>query len=100
MNHKFFLIFSITFLSLFSYSQDEESNSQIDILRPSKAAFYSAVLPGLGKYITRKRGRYRLFMQQLVFLDIHMILIKKSFGRTEMPTREERQVILMTNIRV
>ena len=54
MNHKFFLIFSITFLSVFSYSQDEKSNSQIDILRPSKAAFYSAVLPGLGQIYNKK----------------------------------------------
>ena len=54
MNHKFFLIFSITFLSVFSYSQEEESNSQIDILRPSKAAFYSAVLPGLGQIYNKK----------------------------------------------
>ena len=54
MNHKFFLIFSITFLSVFSYSQEEEPNSQIDILRPSKAAFYSAVLPGLGQIYNKK----------------------------------------------
>ena len=54
MNHKFFLIFSITFLSVLSYSQDEKSNSQIDILRPSKAAFYSAVLPGLGQIYNKK----------------------------------------------
>ena len=54
MNHKFFLIFSITFLSVFSYSQEEESNIQIDILRPSKAAFYSAVLPGLGQIYNKK----------------------------------------------
>jgi len=54
MNHKFFLIFSITFLSVFSYSQEEEINSQIDILRPSKAAFYSAVLPGLGQIYNKK----------------------------------------------
>ena len=54
MNHKFFLIFSITFLSVFSYSQEEESNSPIDILRPSKAAFYSAVLPGLGQIYNKK----------------------------------------------
>ena len=54
MNNKFFLIFFITFLSLFSYSQEEGSNSQIDILRPSKAAFYSAVLPGLGQIYNKK----------------------------------------------
>ena len=54
MNHKFFLIFSITFLSVFSYSQERGSNSQIDILRPSKAAFYSAVLPGLGQIYNKK----------------------------------------------
>lgn len=54
MNHKFFLIFCIILVSVFSYSQEEESNSQIDILRPSKAAFYSAVLPGLGQIYNKK----------------------------------------------
>ena len=54
MNHKFFLIFSIILVSVFSYSQEEESNSQIDVLRPSKAAFYSAVLPGLGQIYNKK----------------------------------------------
>tara|TARA_B100000886_G_scaffold40374_1_gene24963 strand:- start:801 stop:1331 length:531 start_codon:yes stop_codon:yes gene_type:complete len=54
MNHKFFLIFYLIFFYIFSYSQVEESNSQIDILRPSKAAFYSAVIPGLGQIYNKK----------------------------------------------
>ena len=54
MNHKFFLIFSIILVSVLSYSQEEESNSQIDVLRPSKASFYSAVLPGLGQIYNKK----------------------------------------------
>ena len=99
MNHKFFLIFSITFLSVFSYSQEEESNSQIDILRPSKAAFYSAVLPGLGQIYNKKAWKVPIVYAAIGISGYSYDFNKKSFGRTEMHTREERQVIVMTNIR-
>ena len=36
------------------FSQDEVQKDEIDILRPSKAAFYSAVLPGLGQIYNKK----------------------------------------------
>ena len=36
------------------FSQDEVQKDEIDILRPSKAAFYSAVLPGLGQIYNNK----------------------------------------------
>lgn len=35
-------------------SQEQDKKVEIDILRPSKAAFYSAILPGLGQIYNRK----------------------------------------------
>ena len=36
------------------FSQDEVQKDEIDILKPSKAAFYSAVLPGMGQIYNNK----------------------------------------------
>ena len=74
MQNKFFLIlFIIGFLPLFSFTQNENTETKdgvivdenmvfqdtiarapIDPLRPAKAAFYSAVLPGLGQAYNKK----------------------------------------------
>ena len=62
MNTKLFLILSI-FFHLNIYSQQGSEISDIDIKRekmirdpltPSKAAFYSAVIPGLGQIYTKR----------------------------------------------
>ena len=79
MNHKFFLIFSITFLSVFSYSQEEGSNSQIDILRPSKAAFYSAVLPGLGQIYNKKAWKVPIVFAAIGISGYSYDFNKKKF---------------------
>jgi hypothetical protein len=74
VQNKFFLIlFIIGFLPLFSFAQNENTETKdgvivdenmvfqdtiarapIDPLRPAKAAFYSAVLPGLGQAYNKK----------------------------------------------
>ena len=52
---RIFNIFFLTILiSNYSYSQESERSSNINILRPSKAAFYSAVIPGLGQIYNDK----------------------------------------------
>ena len=72
MQSKFLLIIAFCFLSFLSFSQDENKevikigdseevvldnvvkSKPIDPLAPSKAAFYSAVLPGLGQAYNKK----------------------------------------------
>lgn len=71
MRSKLLLILLICFSSFYSYSQDDKdkveiteakevvardtvARTPIDPLRPSKAAFYSAVLPGLGQAYNKK----------------------------------------------
>ena len=55
MSSKLFSIFLIIIFNNLIFSQDiKQNNKEIDILRPSKAAFYSAVLPGLGQIYNKK----------------------------------------------
>ena len=75
MRSKFYLIVTLCCFSFFGFSQEEKSKEkenesdlvesnlviqdtikrvEIDPLRPSKAAFYSAVLPGLGQAYNKK----------------------------------------------
>jgi len=51
-----FLLYIILFLvSIFSYGQNEDYEKDLEMaLRPSKATFYSAVLPGLGQAYNKK----------------------------------------------
>lgn len=61
MRNKFLLLIFLVF-SILSYSQDRAALDSLprrerikkDYLTPSKAAFYSAVLPGLGQIHTRR----------------------------------------------
>ena len=72
MQSKFLLIIALSLLSFLSFSQDENKevidigeaeevvlenvvkSKPIDPLAPSKAAFYSAILPGLGQAYNKK----------------------------------------------
>ena len=73
LNKRFFILLLCLFSAFFSFSQkDKDSTSigldkelviieqetltrnEIDPLRPSKAAFYSAILPGLGQAYNKK----------------------------------------------
>ena len=47
------IIISLIF-SLLTLAQDQVKKENINILRPSKAAFYSAVFPGLGQVYNKK----------------------------------------------
>ena len=51
-----FLLYIILFLvSIFSYGQNKDYEKDLEMaLRPSKATFYSAVLPGLGQAYNKK----------------------------------------------
>ena len=54
MNKLLFFFLSLFFFN-FSYSQNEKFEKELEIsLRPSKATFYSAVLPGLGQAYNKK----------------------------------------------
>ena len=54
MNSNLFSILLIIISNSLIFSQDTNKTNEIDILRPSKAAFYSAVLPGLGQIYNKK----------------------------------------------
>ena len=53
MKNNFIIIILLNF-SLITIAQDQLNKKNINILRPSKAAFYSAVFPGLGQIYNRK----------------------------------------------
>ena len=45
----------VFFISIFSYGQNDQLDKDLEMaLRPSKATFYSAVLPGLGQAYNKK----------------------------------------------
>ena len=72
------LIIIVSYYSCFVFGQqivvDEiQKVENEDPLRPAKAAFYSAVLPGLGQYITESIGKFLLFMVLLALQFIPMI---------------------------
>lgn len=54
MIRKLSLFFLLILLSNFTKSQEIVENYNRNILRPSKAAFYSAVIPGLGQVYNNK----------------------------------------------
>ena len=54
MNSKLFSVLLIIISNSLIFSQDTNKTNEIDILRPSKAAFYSAILPGLGQIYNKK----------------------------------------------
>ena len=54
MIRKLSLFFLLVLLSNYTKSQEIVENYNRNILRPSKAAFYSAVIPGLGQVYNNK----------------------------------------------
>ena len=54
MIKNYFFVFGIFLLSNFIKSQVNDKNYDKNILKPSKAAFFSAVLPGLGQAYNNK----------------------------------------------
>ncbi|GIR21999.1 MAG: hypothetical protein CM15mP36_12060 [Flavobacteriales bacterium] len=57
--NKIYLYIILFFISIFSYGQNEDYEKDLEMaLRPSKATFYSAVLPGLGQAYNKNIGKY------------------------------------------
>ena len=55
MINRFIISFIIILVSISGISQEKEINfDELDPSAPSKAAFYSAVLPGLGQGFNKK----------------------------------------------
>ena len=53
--NKITLYIIVFFISIFSYGQNDQLDKDLEMaLRPSKATFYSAVLPGLGQAYNKK----------------------------------------------
>tara|TARA_Y100000766_G_scaffold20335_1_gene14194 strand:- start:1595 stop:2140 length:546 start_codon:yes stop_codon:yes gene_type:complete len=53
--NKFLLNIILFFVAFFNYSQNYDFEKELEMaLKPSKAAFYSAVLPGLGQAYNKK----------------------------------------------
>ena len=71
------------------FSQEEEQKEEIDILRPSKAAFYSAVIPGLGQIYNNKAWKVPIVYAAIGVSTWHTISMKNS-GHTEMHIKEEK----------
>ena len=61
MINRFFTSFIITLISISAISQEKEIVfDELDPSAPSKAAFYSAVLPGLGQGYNKKYWKIQI----------------------------------------
>ena len=53
--NKITLYIIVFFISIFSYGQNDQLDKDLEMaMKPSKATFYSAVLPGLGQAYNKK----------------------------------------------
>ena len=64
MKNNFIIIILLNF-SLITIAQDQLNKKNINILRPSKAAFYSAVFPGLGQVYNRKAWKVPIVLSAI-----------------------------------
>ena len=92
------IIISLIF-SLLTLAQEQVKKENINILRPSKAAFIQQFSLVLVKFTTKKPGKFQLFFLLLEFLVMHMILIRKNIFHTEMHIREDLQDSMMMNFK-
>jgi hypothetical protein len=86
--NKFLLYIILFFVSFFNYGQNYDYEKELEMaLKPSKAAFYSAVLPGLGQaYNIGKSQLYTVLLQLEYIFIIKMII---NIIDIDMPTRED-----------
>ena len=57
--NKSLIYITVFILPIFSFGQDNDFEKDLEMaLRPSKATFYSAVLPGLGQAYNKKYWKY------------------------------------------
>ena len=68
-------------ISLKTYAQDQEIDfDKLDPTAPSKAAFYSAVLPGLGQGFNKKYWKIPI-VYAAIGTSISIIQLKKALKR-------------------
>jgi len=100
MIKNYFFVFGIFLLSNFIKSQVNDKNYDKNILKPSKAAFFSAVLPGLGQAYNNKIWKLPIVYTALgvsaYSFDFNK---KKNIGHIEMLIREGKLVFLMMNFK-
>ncbi len=77
MNNSRLILFLITLIisqSIISQEMDQKEENE-KILAPSKAAFFSTILPGLGQAYNKNTGKYLSYMELLeqVFISITKI---------------------------
>ena len=61
-------------MPIFMFSQNELPDNDLEMaLRPSKATFYSAVLPGLGQAYNKKYWKYIIEKSSQYFVHISFL---------------------------
>ena len=97
LKKKLYIYLIITALTVFnSYAQKAgevkikdtitPSSDEFNMLSPAKAAFYSAVFPGLGQAYNKNTGKFRLFMVHWDRVFIFISLITPTSTGQEPPS--------------
>ena len=92
------IIISLIF-SLLTLAQEQVKKENINILRPSKAAFYSAVFPGLGQVYNKKAWKVPIVFSAIGISGYAYDFNKKNIFHTEMHIREDLQDSMMMNFK-
>ena len=89
-------------ISFITYSQENEEIKfdELDPTAPSKAAFYSAVLPGLGQGFNKKYWKIPIVYAAIGTSIYSYDFNHKSIGIIGMPIKVEKLVIKMILIKI
>ena len=101
MINRFFTSFIITLISISAISQEKEIVfDELDPSAPSKAAFYSAVLPGLGQGYNKKYWKIPIVYAAIGTSIYSYDFNQKNIGIIEMLTKAEKLVIRTILIKI